>query len=90
MEFQGLNGAQDVINKINELTAILGIMGNITGNTQLQFLAQMIICSLVTSQNKDHMARLSKMMIDFIDELEIAEGKVSAVESLRRKEICMN
>jgi hypothetical protein len=90
MEFQKFNGPQDVINKINELTGILGVMGKITGNPQLQFLTQMILCSLVASQNKDHMVKLSKMILDFIEQLEIAEGKVSAVESLKKKEICMN
>jgi hypothetical protein len=90
MEFQEFNGPQDVINKINELTGILGFMGKITGDPQLQFLTQMILSSLVASQNKDHMSRLSKMMVDFIDELEVASGNVSAVERLKKKEICMN
>ena len=90
MESQEFNGPQDVINKINELTCILGVMGKVTGNTQLQFLTQMILSSLVASQNKEHMAKLSKMMLDFIEQLELAEGKVSAVESLKKKENCMN
>jgi hypothetical protein len=90
MESQEFNGPQDIINKINELTCILGVMGKVTGNTQLQFLTQMILSSLVASQNKEHMAKLSKMMIDFIDELEVSNGNVSAVERLKKKEICMN
>jgi hypothetical protein len=90
MESQEFKGSQDIINKINELTCILGIMGKITGDTQLQFLTQMIFSSLVASQNKDHMSKLSKMMLDFIEDLEVSNGNVSALESLKKKEICMN
>jgi hypothetical protein len=90
MESQEFKGSQDIINKINELTCILGIMGKITGDTQLQFLTQMIFSSLVASQNKDHMSKLSKMMLNFIEDLEVSNGNVSALESLKKKEICMN
>jgi hypothetical protein len=90
MESQEFKGSQDIINKINELACILGIMGKITGDTQLQFLTQMIFSSLVASQNKDHMSKLSKMMLNFIEDLEVSNGNVSALESLKKKEICMN
>lgn len=90
MESEQFKGPQDLINKMQELTHMLAIMGKITGDIRLQFLAQMFLTSFVACNNKDHIAGISQKIIEFVDEQEMKENAASAIEKLKNKEICMN
>ena len=90
MESEQFKGPQDLVNKMQELTHMLAIMGKITGDVRLQFLAQMFLTSFVACNNKNHMAGISQKIIEFVDEQEMKESNASAIDKLKNKEICMN
>lgn len=90
MEPEQINGPQDLINKAHELSSILFIMGKITDDVRLQFLAQMLIVSLSACETKEHIVIISHKMIEFIDEVKMKEDNISAIDKLKNKSICMN
>jgi len=90
MESEQFKGPQELINKMQRLTQVLAVMGKVTGDIRLQFLAQMFLTSFVACNNRDHMAGISQKITEFIDEQEMKENKASAIEKLRDKEICLN
>lgn len=80
-----------ILNKIAELTQVLAISAGITGDQQSQFLAKMFLTSMVAARNIDHIDLLAKKMVEFIEELEVKEGKVTIGENAeRRGSMCAN
>lgn len=80
-----------ILNKIAELTQVLAISAGINGDQQSQFLAKMFLTSMVASRNIDHIHLMAKKIIEFVDEIELKEGKVTIGENAeRRGSICAN
>ena len=80
-----------ILSKIAELTQVLAISAEITGDQQSQFLAKMFLTSMVAARKEDHIELMCKKMIEFIEELEVKEGQVTIGENAeRRGSMCAN
>ena len=80
----------ELIHKIAELSTLLGITGTISEDGQSLFIAHSTITILTASQNENHANLLMKHLSNFIDEVQVIDGKKSVVEFFSEKETCQN
>lgn len=80
----------ELIHKIAELSTLLGITGTISEDGQSLFIAHSTMTILTASQNENHANLLMKHLSNFIEEVQVIDGKKSVVEFFSEKETCQN
>ena len=80
-----------LINKIAELSTLLGITGSISEDGQSLFIAHSTMTILTASQDPEHANLLMKHLHNFIGEVQVIQGKKTIGELVSEKlEECKN
>jgi len=80
-----------LINKIAELSTLLGITGSISEDGQSLFIAHSTMTILTASQDPEHANLLMKHLHNFISEVQVIQGKKTIGELVAEKlEECKN
>lgn len=85
-----LPAKKQLIEKIVELSALIGITGELTDDGQCRFIAHMTMTILTASQKESHARLLVHHLENFIKEVDVIDGKKTAVEFFAEKEACQN
>ena len=80
----------ELINKLGELTTLLGITGSISEDGQSLFIAHSTLTVLTASQDESHARLLMKHLDNFISEVQVIQGKKSVFEFFTEKQTCQN
>jgi hypothetical protein len=74
-----------LINKIAELSTLLGITGSISEDGQSLFIAHSTMTVLTASQDESHARLLMKHLDNFISEVQVIQGKKSMTKFMSEK-----
>lgn len=77
-----MQSKETILNKIGELTQILGITGTFSEDGQSLFISHSIMTVLTASQKESHALLFFKHLTAFIDEVQVMEGEKSVNEHL--------
>lgn len=90
MNFEQFEGPDQIIKKIINYNKLLGIISEITGDEKLSFIHQMLLTTFVATNSREDMEAISKKILEFINEIEMKEGRISARKKLANDKICCN
>ena len=82
---------EELINKLGELTALLGIAGSINDDAQSLFIAHSTLTVLTAAQDKSHARLLMKHLDNFISEVQVMQGEKSIADLFSERMVtCKN
>ena len=76
---------EQLIGKLVETTSLLGIGGTLDEDGQSLFIAHAIMTVLTAAQDEKHAMVLSRNLNNFVDEINVLEGKMSLGEFFEQK-----
>jgi hypothetical protein len=80
-----------LINKIAQLSTLLGITGSISEDEQSLFISHSTMTILTASQDPEHANLLMKHLDNFISEVQVIQGKKSITDLFAERMIsCKN
>jgi hypothetical protein len=79
-----------IFNKIAELANMASLQGFVTEDMESILVAESIKVVLTASQDDKHLELLHQHISNFLDEVQVLMGKVTAKEHLMAKERCVN
>jgi hypothetical protein len=82
---------EELINKLGELTALLGITGSLSEDGQSLFIAHSTLTVLTAAQDESHARLLMRHLDNFISEVQVIQGEKSITDLFSERMVsCKN